>query len=267
MSQRFEIEDVLKVLDSEVNECRFPVWGWDDVTRECSVGIRLHAFASTDSWLLAFERLMFSSLLREYQTNLDGISAVDTVIEYRYPIEVLLPDGTWSNAVWKGDLDPLDYMDCLLNPFGFMVRVNGTPREFSFTKNDYLTMGIDLDEPKSGKYQPVDTILAIDILRMINHELGDELYAAPANLLSILRHADANCRATQSNSAEQYRGLQHLLTIKDYFHPSYDGPEPSKTETFRMLAEIMVHKDPSRYHPTEEPNTRWSDWPFPGYQV
>jgi hypothetical protein len=136
----------------------------------------------------------------------------------------------------------------------------------SFTKDDYLAAGVDLDIENSSLNQLRGTTLPVHILRMIDRELGDELYASPAEVLTMLKQADAKRRLTGREGAQEYERLQHLLTLKHYFHPPWHDPEPSQTETFRMLAEVMVYKDPSRYHPTEEPNTRWSDWPFSGFR-
>lgn len=39
---------------------------------------------------------------------------------------------------------------------------------------------------------------------------------------------------------------------------------PSRTETFRMLAEVAATGDPAHYAPTSQPTTHWSHWPESG---
>jgi hypothetical protein len=54
-------------------------------------------------------------------------------------------------------------------------------------------------------------------------------------------------------------GLQHLLTIDEWDHPTWDMP-PSQTEAFPRLADILVTSDPSLWSPVSAPNTHWSHW-------
>jgi hypothetical protein len=52
-----------------------------------------------------------------------------------------------------------------------------------------------------------------------------------------------------------------LLALDDWRHIDVEGAEmPSETETFRMLAEVIVHRDAARYQPGGAPNTHWSRW-------
>jgi hypothetical protein len=56
-------------------------------------------------------------------------------------------------------------------------------------------------------------------------------------------------------------GFQHLLTIDEWDHPTWDVP-PSQTVTFPRIANVLVTSDPSLWLPVEVPNTHWSNW-FP----
>lgn len=66
--------------------------------------------------------------------------------------------------------------------------------------------------------------------------------------------------------------LPKLMTIdkwhyKDYgklfMAPAYGTP-PSSYETFQQIAQVLVTKDTSKYHPTLKPNNHWSNWPNAG---
>src|SRR5205823_2651741 len=61
------------------------------------------------------------------------------------------------------------------------------------------------------------------------------------------------------------RDLPLLLRLDEWRHPDLANDEwPSQTEAFRMIAAVLVHRDPKRYQPTEPPNTHWSNWPEGG---
>jgi hypothetical protein len=57
-----------------------------------------------------------------------------------------------------------------------------------------------------------------------------------------------------------------LLLRLDEWHQPEDLWEvlPSAHDTFRMIAEVLVSGDPTRYAPTRDPNTHWSHWPEAG---
>ncbi len=54
-------------------------------------------------------------------------------------------------------------------------------------------------------------------------------------------------------------GFQHLLTIDEWDHPTWDVP-PSRTVAFPRIANVLVTSDPSLWSPVEAPNTHWSHW-------
>jgi hypothetical protein len=44
----------------------------------------------------------------------------------------------------------------------------------------------------------------------------------------------------------------------------YKQERPSDIETYQLLADVIVHRDPSLYRPTMSPNTHWRNWPNAG---
>lgn len=57
-----------------------------------------------------------------------------------------------------------------------------------------------------------------------------------------------------------------ILRLEEWHQPTdmWDGHKPSDYEVFRQVAEVLVTADPTRYRPTEQPNTHWSNWPEAG---
>ena len=59
--------------------------------------------------------------------------------------------------------------------------------------------------------------------------------------------------------------LPLLLRLDQWCHPDVSAGElPSNSEAFKMIAEVLATGDASRYKPTQEPNTHWSNWPMGG---
>jgi hypothetical protein len=63
--------------------------------------------------------------------------------------------------------------------------------------------------------------------------------------------------------------LPQIMTVDAWHHRAYydymgDGDAPSTYETFPMLAQVLVTRDPSRFRPTLPPTSHWSNWPDAG---
>ena len=59
--------------------------------------------------------------------------------------------------------------------------------------------------------------------------------------------------------------MNQILQLEEWPHPDLVNDEmPSETESFRMLAEVLVTGDVSRYSPSAPANTHWSHWPDGG---
>lgn len=53
--------------------------------------------------------------------------------------------------------------------------------------------------------------------------------------------------------------------LDEWHHPDVmDGVRPSESETFMLLADVLVDGRPELYRPTQAPNTHWSNWPDAG---
>lgn len=84
------------------------------------------------------------------------------------------------------------------------------------------------------------------------------------------------CRATDAEKrAHLPANLPELMTIDQWHHrkwsyvhgaerPEPTGTAPSSYETYRLVAEVLATRDPSRYRPTLPPNNHWSNWPAAG---
>jgi hypothetical protein len=226
---KFNKSEVLELLDRCADENTFPMLNNTHVRH---AGIRLHVFGSEAEWLIVFDWFF------------DFVPA-GTFSEFVDAFGSELPDGNLScNRSDPVELpDQEDLYDELGNykfdRFHFELLINKELRSFTPTREDYLAAGFDVDDGQQSETQ---------IIRYLEHQLGDELYApSPEALLNVCGREDA--------------GLTQLLYLKEYYHPNVaDDEYPSDTETFRMIADVLVSRDPSRHHPSEASNTHWSHW-------
>lgn len=80
------------------------------------------------------------------------------------------------------------------------------------------------------------------------------------------------CRATDEELRSHIpTDLPKIMVIDEWHHKSYSvyngsvlGDPPSSYETYRLIAEVLETKDPSRFKPTLNPNNHWINWPYAG---
>lgn len=241
--QPLRVGDFLWAADDWIDEGWYPSLGSDNCYEWCAVGIRLHAFASSKDWAVAFERnvwshamLTYTSVLDVFYSNgVDGCKLDDLDKPLRSPI------GSKSR-LWSDD-------GFTLNPLSFELPINGVPRKFSFKRSDYKRINAALSPDDEDCGYDDEENLAVKTLRLLDVTLGDEIYMKPDEILATRLADDPE--------------LRHLFTLSDFYLPP-TSTMPSETKTFRMIGEALVYQDPSRYRPAdaESPNTRWSDWPF-----
>lgn len=56
-----------------------------------------------------------------------------------------------------------------------------------------------------------------------------------------------------------------LMTSPTEYHYEVSGKKPNDYETYKMIAEILVTKDTTKWKPTLKPNNNWRNWPRAGY--
>lgn len=229
------VDKVLSFLDGEADEFRIPRLGINAATGDVTAGVCLHVFGSDKTFLLTFEQSAYCTQQQAFANIINGVSPERSVVKLRCPFLTEQFEMVWH----KGKF--------LLDPYDVRIRVNDVERRFQFSDHDYRDLGVDLHNPPADLYDPGEINIAVYVLRLLGRELGSEIYAAPGEML-------AKCDMTN-------HGLRHLLTLREYYHPPLPKM-PSETETFRMIADVIVSGDASRYRPSEPPNTRWMDLPF-----
>jgi hypothetical protein len=80
------------------------------------------------------------------------------------------------------------------------------------------------------------------------------------------------CRATDAELRSHIpHDLPRIMVIDEWHHKTYivykgdvQGDPPSTYETYRLIAEVLETKNPSRFKPTRSPNNHWINWPYAG---
>lgn len=63
---------------------------------------------------------------------------------------------------------------------------------------------------------------------------------------------------------EAYIKYKYMTSPTEY-HYEVRGKKPSDYETYKMIAEILVSRDTTKWRPTLKPNNNWRNWPRAGY--
>jgi hypothetical protein len=124
-------------------------------------------------------------------------------------------------------------------PEATAIRVRRQEVEFTLHPSEFAKRGIDLESADVHSHELLRLLIGQHRERFVatEEELRDRI---PPDLPMVLR-------------------------LDEWHHPDLAGGDlPSRSETFQMIAEVLVTGDPARYRPTKTPNTHWRDWPEGG---
>ena len=91
---------------------------------------------------------------------------------------------------------------------------------------------------------------------------GEEIWDTCRRLIP--QHRDLLLADEQEWRARVPSDLPRVLVLDAWHQPDLYETQPSASRTFQMLAEVLATADTSRYAPSAEPNTHWSNWPESG---
>lgn len=215
---------------------------------------RMTLYRTMEYWGIVLEHLLFSPEARGHQ----GIIA--NVFSYGNGLRVKIGGMNGYNLMFTADdpeaptfifgeypwWDPAPGNDPVweyVNPKARTMRIRDQIVPIETNPKAYEEMGIHLLDPPHIK----------------GHEL---LRGLPLKYRKMLLAKDDNERMKKFLKAAR---PPMILQLDEWYHPQLSlGELPSQTETFRMLAEVLVTGDVSRYAPTKLPNTHWSNWPKAG---
>ena len=190
----------------------------------------------------------------------------------------------YANRGYRAEIELTYFGNCLIN-----MQAEGS--EEGLTSNSKTVVLIDNEEilriendqdelvAKNIKQVKVrTTVVDIQHNKEIYRQKGitDSVYDNPENLIdfpSLIRYlAEQHTELFSATDNELRKSLPadipKLMEIKEWHHQSYYreyGVKPSEYETYKLIADILISKDTSKWKPTLKPNTNWRNWPRAGY--
>jgi len=227
----FSREEILSQLDRCAAEWTFPVF---DNGYVYFADARLTAYADSSRWALTIEVLGYSYKIRGtdgFDTTIYLFGNCLTTSPGMVSIFHLITDGTSGNV-----FEYEEYINRQIHD----IRIRGHLFPLPFNDDFFSQAGVVLaHSPK---------IHGAEFLRALSFQYRDILFATSDELRIYFP-----------------KDLPLLLTLDAWYHPDIaDDQMPSDTETFSMIADVLVSHDQHLYQPTLQPNTHWSHWPESG---
>jgi hypothetical protein len=203
----------------------------------------------------------------------------------------------YSNSGYRGEIELTYFGNCLKDlqsqgsPEGFTSNMDGVvvidEEELQKMENDTD----DLAARPTAQLKVRDTLLTIERNRSVYERMGfvDTANENAQNLIdfpSLIRYLDEKhpslFRATDKELRkhlpddlprlmvidqwhhEPYENYKHMTSPADYTYQTF-GTKPGDNETYKMLADILVSRDTTKWKPTLKPNNNWRNWPHAGY--
>jgi hypothetical protein len=191
-------------------------------------GTRLTVFRSDDEWLAVFQTVGWANREARFEDLVTAYGNSLSKVGLQKAVEVVTgPDG--EAPVSQDD-------DFVLDIHDLKVEVRGKAHELSPTDADLSAAEVDVDSMS----EPAR------VIRLLAHQLGDELFLSDDELLELTGRADA--------------GLKPFIHADGWRQPDLvDDEVPSGLDCLRSLAEAIESGDADRYD-CPEPNSHWINW-------
>ena len=238
-------EDILGTLDSCAAAFTFPML---DNGYVYLAATRLSAYSSEDDWAIVIEIFGFSPRAGIPDTSTYSFgSSISNRKESSFKNETayqnylsLNPNNVLANIypISEGDWQDEEDLE-MVSPAASSIEVRRTRIELP-SREQYESVGIEL----------VDS---------------NEIHVFECCRYLAEKHREMVLATEIERRANISGDLKQLLLLDDWLHPNLVEEElPSETETFRQLAELLSSGDASKYNPTVQGNTHWSNWPDGG---
>jgi hypothetical protein len=196
-------------------------------------GSRLHAFADARHWAIVIEEVTYGFngpvdsipiVLRSFG---DALPARNRKNIWLHPIE----RGPCGVFCYDKDDEDRSYHAQRLHPDAKNLRIRGKVVKLDHDPKRYAKLGIRLE------YKP--EILKAELLPFLVETFRDRIFATDRELGI---------------------KLPRLLKLDAWLHPDTYSELPSSSESFRQIAAVLEHRDPTLYK-VRGGNTRWDQRP------
>lgn len=222
-----------------------------------TAGSRLSLYADENRWAIVFEKsgyntgnfcgeiqlTYFGNCLQNLKSGIPGdesTSNIKTVI-----------------LINNNDLEKIDNSEfaCLVAPDKNTIKVRDTFLNIEHDTLKYIAKNIQREA-----YENPNNLIDFPTLIRYLEEENPKIYRATDEELKICLPADLPMLMQIDQwHHEEYRKYK-LLTSPTEYHYQVDGKKPGDYETYRMIADVLVSKDTTKWRPTLKANIDWRNW-------
>lgn len=213
-----------------------------------TAGNKIHLFADSTRWVIVFEKSGYQNRGTSAEIELNYIgNCIDYPVD-RYPernyitnsSRVILIDPTEFERIENKEGEAMETFE-LIGQNIKEIKVRDKYIAFDSDYRNYEKVGIkirDYDNPKK-------LIAFEDFVRFLN-ETNSTLISATEQ--DIRQHIP--------------KDIAKLMTIEQFhFGSAYDTTNPpSKQETYKLIAKVLLTRDTTNWKPTLKPNNHWTNW-------
>jgi hypothetical protein len=227
----FTEKEILKQLDDCAEDFTFPML---DNGYVYLANTKLSAFRDENRWVIIIEVVGFNYRGGGHNGIDNGLHVFGNCLNYQAGTRNENFLFLTENAIDKNTFDEEEEFH--LNPNTDVFLLRGKEHRICHDRKKYEQIGIELEDKES--------INAFEFLRFLTHETPNSFWA------------------TEKEIRERIPiDIPKIIELKEWFHPDLANEEiPSKNETFKQLAQVLVSGNTIFYNPKKKPNTHWRNW-------
>jgi hypothetical protein len=212
-----------------------------------TAGSRIHLFADESRWAIVFEKSGYNNRGGDATVQLTYFGNCIDYIVQKYPEQTYVSNLAYIPLITgeeyeriQAEGDDFDSFERISKNTAY-INVKGQEVPFESDYHKYEALGIVIQDEDN----PENLIGFGDIIRYL-HETNPQLISATDN--EIRKQLPA--------------GLPKLMTISDFhFTSAYDKANlPSKQELYKLIARVLLTRNPAEWKPVQKPNNHWSNW-------
>jgi hypothetical protein len=204
------------------------------------IDVRLSFYRADTDWCIVMESLTYWVLGVEGHLSARLCTYCFGNDLLQVPGLVTQESGLTADGPSGSLFDPDDIMQTLISAMAKDMLIRHKIVPITTDPAEYAAVGIELKQPPR--------ILGYELLRLVAPKYRRLFFAPERDVVEVIG-----------------KPMPLLLRLDEWLHPDRDkGETPADSESFQMIADVIVHNDPSLYQPRERPNTHWSNWPLAG---
>lgn len=211
-----------------------------------TAGSRINVYADKNRWAIVFEKSGYGNRSYQAEVELNYFGNCLINLERVGSKGQFLCNTKLFTLISTEELQKIESGFKLTSKNASTVLVRDKSLDIEHDHQKYLERGIQIQQ-----YSNEDHLIDFPSLVRYLDETNPEVFRATNQELR-------TCIPT---------GLPLILTIDNWHHrphASWGGEKPSSYETFQMIADVIVSKNPDEWKPKLEPNNDWRNWPDAG---